>query len=167
MRWHRWEGTLLPVVRFLNGREEPILPEVFSADIQGQGKCSRLQVHPPLLPLALVSLGKLLRMQDQAALRCEVLGWFVDVYQQLRWSDDDTVTRADSRDRCASPGGDGYLLAPVVLIVNTDEGQSEQRRADAKAVSGRIPELHQPARMHDILEVGAAMQLRIRWKAGR
>ncbi|KAK9810843.1 hypothetical protein WJX73_001202 [Symbiochloris irregularis] len=41
---NRWQGTQLPVVKFLNGREEPMVPDVFSVDILGQGSCRRLQM---------------------------------------------------------------------------------------------------------------------------
>lgn len=42
----RWgsERSQVPVVRFLNGRELPIGPELFSADVAGVGTCKRTQV---------------------------------------------------------------------------------------------------------------------------
>ena len=42
--FRRSSGKLLPVVRFLNGREEVIVEEYFKATMAGVGECSRLQV---------------------------------------------------------------------------------------------------------------------------
>ena len=42
--FYRWPGTVLPVVKFVNGREEVLLPEVFTADVAAVGVCKRLQV---------------------------------------------------------------------------------------------------------------------------
>lgn len=41
----RWPGTVLPVVKFVNGREEVLLPELFTADVAAVGICKRLQVQ--------------------------------------------------------------------------------------------------------------------------
>lgn len=43
---HRWGSpdSQIPVVRFLNGRELPISPELFTAEVQGVGSCKRTQV---------------------------------------------------------------------------------------------------------------------------
>ncbi|DBA72022.1 TPA: hypothetical protein ACH3X2_14301 [Trebouxia sp. C0005] len=41
---HKWPGTVLPVVKFVNGREEVLLPELFTADVAAVGVCKRLQV---------------------------------------------------------------------------------------------------------------------------
>ena len=41
---HRWPGTHLPVVKFVNGRQETLLPELFTADVASVGTCKRLQV---------------------------------------------------------------------------------------------------------------------------
>lgn len=40
----RWPGTVLPVVKFVNGREEVLVPETFTADVAAVGVCKRLQV---------------------------------------------------------------------------------------------------------------------------
>ncbi|KAA6419235.1 MAG: DNA repair and recombination PIF1 [Trebouxia sp. A1-2] len=34
---HKWPGTVLPVVKFVNGREEVLLPELFTADVAAVG----------------------------------------------------------------------------------------------------------------------------------
>ena len=36
---------MLPVVKFVNGREEVLVPEVFTADVAAVGVCKRLQVQ--------------------------------------------------------------------------------------------------------------------------
>ena len=43
---HRWgqPSSLVPVVRFLHGREVALGPEVFTADLAGVGTCTRTQV---------------------------------------------------------------------------------------------------------------------------
>lgn len=41
----RWPGTVLPVVKFVNGREEVLVPESFTADVAAVGICKRLQVQ--------------------------------------------------------------------------------------------------------------------------
>ncbi|KAL3131052.1 hypothetical protein ABBQ38_15563 [Trebouxia sp. C0009 RCD-2024] len=41
---HKWPGTVLPVVKFVNGREEVLVPETFTADVAAVGVCKRLQV---------------------------------------------------------------------------------------------------------------------------
>ena len=35
---------MLPVVKFVNGREEVLVPESFTADVAAVGVCKRLQV---------------------------------------------------------------------------------------------------------------------------
>lgn len=40
----RMQGNNLPVVKFLNGREEVIVPEAFSSEVHMQGTCKRTQV---------------------------------------------------------------------------------------------------------------------------
>ncbi|KAK9826266.1 hypothetical protein WJX74_003930 [Apatococcus lobatus] len=40
----QWPGTKVPYVRFLNGREEAVLPEKFSVDVPGLGSCMRIQI---------------------------------------------------------------------------------------------------------------------------
>lgn len=40
----RWKGTQLPVVRFLNGAEAPIMPCKFSTSVHGVGECVRVQL---------------------------------------------------------------------------------------------------------------------------
>ena len=45
----RFPAARLPVVRFVNGRECHITPELFSAEISQQGSCRRLQVGPKAL----------------------------------------------------------------------------------------------------------------------
>lgn len=39
-----WKGDWIPVVRFLNGREESLAPEVFTSNVSGVGMCKRVQV---------------------------------------------------------------------------------------------------------------------------
>eukprot|EP00887_Chlorella_sp_A99_P007822 scaffold20.g7822.t1 len=39
-----WQGEHVPVVRFLNGRESTLPPELFSSEVAGLGECKRLQV---------------------------------------------------------------------------------------------------------------------------
>ncbi|KAK9815272.1 hypothetical protein WJX72_000940 [[Myrmecia] bisecta] len=41
---NKWPGNLLPVVKFLNGREEILMPEIFTSDVASVGCCRRLQV---------------------------------------------------------------------------------------------------------------------------
>lgn len=43
-----WTGRTLPKVRFVNGREEIVGPEKFTADFPGLGSCERVQVGPNL-----------------------------------------------------------------------------------------------------------------------
>ncbi|KAK9860394.1 hypothetical protein WJX84_000183 [Apatococcus fuscideae] len=40
----QWPGTQVPYVRFLNRREEAVLPEKFSVDVPGLGSCIRVQI---------------------------------------------------------------------------------------------------------------------------
>lgn len=40
----RFPGAELPVVRFMNGREQPIFPAVFGQEFDGLGECNRVQI---------------------------------------------------------------------------------------------------------------------------
>lgn len=40
-----WTGTQVPVVRFRNGAEIPVLPSIFSASVPNTGECRRVQVR--------------------------------------------------------------------------------------------------------------------------
>ena len=40
----RWPGTQVPVVTFVNGREQEVCPAMFTAQYSQLGACTRLQV---------------------------------------------------------------------------------------------------------------------------
>ena len=61
----RWPGTHLPVVKFVNGREEVLLPEVFTAEVAAVGVCKRLQVSLLTLQSGFCSCLKFLLMGRQ------------------------------------------------------------------------------------------------------
>lgn len=42
---------MLPVVKFVNGREEVLVPESFTADVAAVGVCKRLQVWHKSAPV--------------------------------------------------------------------------------------------------------------------
>ena len=47
---------MLPVVKFVNGREEVLVPESFTADVAAVGVCKRLQVWHISAPVSTLSL---------------------------------------------------------------------------------------------------------------
>lgn len=40
----RWPGTMVPVVRFVNGQELGVLPVLFTHEVNDIGDCRRMQV---------------------------------------------------------------------------------------------------------------------------
>ena len=47
---------MLPVVKFVNGREEVLVPESFTADVAAVGVCKRLQVWHNSAPVLCLSV---------------------------------------------------------------------------------------------------------------
>jgi len=66
---------VLPVVKFVNGREEVLLPEVFTADVAAVGICKRLQVCFWSLAAAVT--------RDIAQYACSAFDVFLQTYKHI------------------------------------------------------------------------------------